>query len=180
MLVPIVEIAVAADVPRLVAVVAGLGAIRAVAADMAGLVAVIARQRRAAFALLASLGAVARDVAHLGAVVAGRLVRALRAVTGYVSGSVTPANRRTQSDFTPINRSINSTHVTSTSNILLTYNIYQPPPCSPGRNVPACCTCSTFRGPGCNRRPLRGIRPHPRSPCGLRGLRHRRRRHHRR
>lgn len=90
MLVPIVEIAVTADMPRLVAVVAGLGAVRAVAADVAGLVAVIARQRRTPFTLLASLGAVARDVAHFGAVVAGWLVGALRTITRYVSGSVTP------------------------------------------------------------------------------------------
>lgn len=77
-----------------------------------------------------------------------------------------------KSDFAH-NQPTHSIHLESS--IVLTYSIYQLPPCSPGRNVPACCTCSTSRGPGCSRHPRRGSRHRPRAPCRRQGLH---RRHH--
>lgn len=82
-------VAVARDVARLAAHVAGLGAVGAVARDVAGLV---ARVAGLAGALAAALGAVARDVPRLVAVVARRLVGTLRALTRYVSRAVASAS----------------------------------------------------------------------------------------
>lgn len=80
-------ITVARDVPRLAAHVARLGAVGAVARDVAGLVAVVARL---VGRVPPALGAVTRDVPRLVARVARRLVRALRALTRYVPRAVTP------------------------------------------------------------------------------------------
>lgn len=72
----------------LAAHITGLGAVGAVARDVAGLVAVVAGLRAR---VTASLGAGPGDVTSLVAVVARRLVRALRALTRYVPRAVTPA-----------------------------------------------------------------------------------------
>lgn len=86
MLVPLVVVAVTRDVSGLAAHIAGLGAIGAVAGDVPGLVAVVARL---AGGVAPALRAVARDVPSLVAVVARRLVGALRALARYVPRAVT-------------------------------------------------------------------------------------------
>lgn len=72
--------------PRLAAHVAGLGAVGAVARDVAGLVAVVAGL---VGRVAAALGAVPRDVPRLVARVARGLVRALGALARYVPRAVT-------------------------------------------------------------------------------------------
>lgn len=88
-LVPVGLVAVARDVARLAAHVAGLGAVGTVARDVAGLVAVVAGL---VGVVPPALGAVPRDVPGLVAVVARRLVGALRALPRYVPGAVTPVH----------------------------------------------------------------------------------------
>lgn len=85
MLIPLL-VAVAGDVAGLAAHVAGLGAIGAVARDVSGLVAVVACL---VGVVAAALGAVPRDVPRFIAVVAGRLVGALRTLTRYMPRAVT-------------------------------------------------------------------------------------------
>lgn len=75
----------------LAANVARLGAVGAVARDVARLVAVVAGL---VGVVAPALGAVARDVPRLIAVVAGRLVRTLRALARYVSRAVTSATNK--------------------------------------------------------------------------------------
>lgn len=86
MLVPLGVVAVARDMSGLAAHVAGLGAVGAVAGDVACLVAVVAGL---AGGVAPALGAVARDVTGLVAVVARRLVGALRALARYVPRAIT-------------------------------------------------------------------------------------------
>lgn len=85
MLIPLL-VAVARDVSGLAAHVAGLGAVGAVARDVSGLVAVVAGL---VGAVAAALRAVPRDVPSFVAVVARRLVGALRTLTRYMPGAVT-------------------------------------------------------------------------------------------
>lgn len=77
--------------PRLAAHVAGLGAVGAVARDVAGLVTVVTRLVRG---VAAALGAVPRDVPGLVASVTRRLVRALGALARYVPRAVTSGMRK--------------------------------------------------------------------------------------
>lgn len=79
-------LAVPGDVAGLAADVAGLGAVGAVARDVPRLVAVVAGL---VGAVAPALGAVPRDVPRLVAVVTRRLVRALRALARYVPRPVT-------------------------------------------------------------------------------------------
>lgn len=85
-LVPVGVVAVARDVARLAANIAGFGAVGAVARDVPRLVAIVARLPRR---VAPALGAVPRDVPRLVAIVARRLVRALRALARYVTRPIT-------------------------------------------------------------------------------------------
>lgn len=85
MLVPLRLLAVARDVSGLPAHVAGLSAVGAVAWDVAGLVAVVA----GLVGVASTLGAVSRNVPSLVAIVARRLIGALRTLARYVSRAVT-------------------------------------------------------------------------------------------
>lgn len=87
MLVPLF-IAVAGDVPGLSAHIASLGAVGAVAGDVARLVAIITCL---VGAIAPTLWAVPCDVPGLVAIITRRLVRTLRALTRYVSRAVTSA-----------------------------------------------------------------------------------------
>lgn len=86
MLVPLRLVAVARDVTWLPADVTGLGAVRAVAGYVARLVAVVASL---AGAVASTFGAIPCDMPRLVAVVAGRLIRALRALACYMACTVT-------------------------------------------------------------------------------------------
>lgn len=85
MLVSLGLLAVARDVSGLAAHVASLGAVGAVAGDVPGLIAVVTCL---AGRVAPALGAVPRDVPRLVAVVAGRFIRALRALARYVPRAV--------------------------------------------------------------------------------------------
>lgn len=85
-LVPLGLVAVARDVARLAALVARLGAVRAVARDVPGLVTIVAGLTGV---VTPALRAVSRDVPRLVTVITRRLIRALSAFACYVSCAVT-------------------------------------------------------------------------------------------